>query len=378
MIKILQVNKFFYPWFGGVETVVTQLVEHLSKDSDNKVGVIAGNEKINSSKSFYKWNGADVYKTGSCAIKFSTPISFTYPFVLKKLINEYDVFHFHVPNPLAELSFFFLHFPPSKKVVVTVHADVGQTRWKFFSPVYNFFLKKMLKRADVITTMAPQNIESFDVLRKFKKKCVVVPLAFDETHICEVDETEKQSFYDKYGIDKQKKIVLFVGRLSYYKGINYLLEAVSNLKDVQLLIVGDGALKDESMLLAKKLNIADRVFFTGFLRGHDAACAFTISDVFVLPSITKSETFGIVQLEAMRFGLPVINTNLPTGVVSVGKDGETGYTIEPADTLALTKAIDKLLSDDKLRKEFSENAFQTALQFTPEIMVDKYKKIYLN
>ena len=79
----------------------------------------------------------------------------------------------------------------------------------------------------------------------------------------------------------------------------------------------------------------------------------------------------------MRFGLPVINTNLPTGVVSIGKDGETGYTVEPANTKVLQSAINNLLNDDVLRKRFSQNALKTSLLFTPEIMVDKYKEIYL-
>lgn len=376
MIKVLQINKLFYPWIGGVETVVMQLVEGLAKDKDFEVGILAGNENKKITNINYEWKGAKVYKASSLGIQFSTPLSVSYPFVLHKLIKEYDVFHFHVPNPLGELSFFLNQIPKNKRVVVTVHADVQQTRWNFFAPAYNYFLKKLLNRADIITTMAPQNIDCFDCLKPYKEKCTVVPLAYDETHVCTVTEEDKTKFRASFGLNEIRKTVIFVGRLSYYKGISFLIDAIRQLKDTQLIIVGDGQLKEEIIKQINELGLSERVILTGFLRGHSLACAYSVSDLFVLPSTTKSETFGIVQLEAMKFALPVINTNLPTGVTSVSINGETGLTIQPSNVSALTKAISTILNDDNLRKRFSQNALQRSELFTPEIMVANYKKVY--
>lgn len=375
-IKIVQINKLFFPWIGGIETVVRQLVQGLSKTKDFEVTVLAGNEKKSIQTLQYNWNGAKVYKVGSMGIKFSTPLAPFYPFVLNKLIKQNDVFHFHVPNPLGEVSYFFNRIPKHKKVIVTVHADLQQTRWKFFAPVYNFFFKRLLERADVITTMGPQNIDSFASLAPFKHKCVVVPLAFDETHDIAVSENDKNNFQKKYQLDPHKKTIIFVGRLSYYKGISHLLEAVNQLPNTQLIIVGDGQLKNEIVQQIKDLHLENRVVLTGFLQGHPLACAYSVSNLFVLASTTESETFGIVQAEAMKFGLPIINTALPTAVVSVSLHNITGLTIKPGNTDALIEAINTILQDDELRNQFANNSLERSKLFTPETMVTNYANVY--
>lgn len=375
-IKVVQINKLFFPWIGGIETVVRQLVQGLAKTKEFEVTVLAGNEKKSIKTLQYEWSGAKVYKAGSIGIKFSTPLAPLYPFVLRKLIKENEVFHFHVPNPLGEVSFFFNQIPKHKKVVVTVHADLQQTRWKFFAPIYNFFFKRLLQRADIITTMGPQNIDSFASLAPFKHKCVVVPLAFDETHDVTVTEADKTNFRKQYALDTSKQTIIFVGRLSYYKGISHLLEAVHQLPNTQLIIVGDGQLKSEIIQQIKDLHLENRVVLTGFLQGHPLACAYSVSDLFVLASTTESETFGIVQAEAMKFGLPIINTALPTAVVSVSLNNVTGLTIEPANTLALQEAISIILNNEALRSQFAKNSFERSKLFTPETMVSNYASVY--
>ena len=376
MIKILQVNKLFYPWIGGVETVVRQLAEGLAKRPDFDVSVLAGNEHKSLKNKHYKWKNINVIKAASIGFKFSTPLSASYPFLLKRLINENDVFHFHAPNPLGELAAYLSPIPKHKKVIVTVHADVQQTRWKFFSPVYNFFFKKLLERADVITTMGSQNIDCFKSITPFRSKCVVVPLAYDETHDYPVSAEDIEAFMLTYALHKGKKTIIFVGRLSYYKGLSFLLEAVKQIEDVQLLIVGDGQLKQDIEDRINKLNLKDRVVMTGFLQGLLLATAYTLSDIFVLPSTTESETFGIVQAEAMKFGLPVINTSLPTAVPSVSLHGQTGLTVPPANVPALKNALNQILNDDALREKYAQNSLERSHLFSPEIMVENFRKIY--
>lgn len=373
MTRVLLINKLFYPVYGGVETVVAQLAEGLAKDENFKVTVLAGNEKPSLLNKYHQWHNATVCKTAGFGTIFNTALSFYYPFVLHRLIRTHDVFHFHVPNPLGELSFFFNTIPPNKKVIASVHADISQTRRKFFSPVYNFFLKKLLDRADVITTMTPQNRDRFPILQPYLHKCEIVPLSYDAGHMHDVSITDKLSFYNKYNIDQTKKIVLFVGRLSSYKGIDHLLKAAATINNVQLVIAGDGELKKDLKKLAASLNKS--TVFTGYINGHEMACAYSIADVFVLPSTT--ETFGIVQAEAMRFGVPVINTDLNTGVNYVSINHETGLTVPPADSGALADAIKKIVNDETLRKRFSANALIRSKLFAPEMMVARFKDLYL-
>lgn len=376
MIRVVQINKLFYPWIGGVETVVRQLAEGLAQDTDFQVSVLAGNEKRGLSDVSYPWKGATIHKAASMGIKFSTPISFSYPFLFRKLIAENDVFHFHAPNPMGEFSLWMSSIPRHKKVIVTVHADVQQTRWKFFAPAYNFFFDRLLRRADVITNMGEQNIHCFKSLAPYKNKCVVVPLAYDETHDYEVSDQDKAAFHQQYGLDPHKKTLIFVGRLSYYKGISHLLEAVSQIPEVQLLLVGDGQLKSDIEIQIRNLGVQDRVVMTGFLKGLPLATAYSVSDLFVLPSTTESETFGIVQAEALRFGLPVINTALPTAVPSVSLHNQTGLTIKPGDTPELINAIAQILGDDQLRARFASEAARRSQLFSPARMVSLYKQYY--
>ena len=375
MTRVLLINKLFEPVIGGVETVVAQIAQGLGNDKNFKTTILAGNEKLSFANKYYTWNNAGVCKTASLGTIYNTALSINYPLALHALIQSHDVFHFHVPNPLGELSFFFNKIPANKKVIVTVYADVRQTKRKFYAPAYNFFLKKLLKRADVITTMSPQNRDGFPILQPFLNKIVIVPIAYDGRHIKEVTALQKAAFINKFNIDATKKIVLFVGRLSEEKGLPFLIDAVAKMDNVQLIIAGDGYLK-ESLLQQSKELACDNIVFTGFIDHHDMACAYSLADVFVLPS--TSETFGIVQAEAMRFGVPVINTALNTGVNYVSLNNDTGLTVAPKNADALASAINTIINDDDLRSKFSKNALQRSEMFTPERMVDSFKNLYLS
>lgn len=150
-------------------------------------------------------------------------------------------------------------------------------------------------------------------------------------------------------ISGTEKIVLFVGRLSYYNGVEYLIEAMQSV-NAKLLIDGDGKSREKLENMTVSLGLEERVKFLGKVSNELLKYCYQICDVFVLPSVEPTEAFGLVQLEAMAYGKPVINTLLPTGVPFVSIDGKTGLTVEPRNSKALADAINKLLSDDELRK----------------------------
>ncbi len=373
MTRVLLINKLFYPVYGGVETVVAQIAAGIAATDNFKVSVLAGNEKPSLLNKHYKWKHADIIKTGSFGLIYNTALSVQYPFVLHSLIKEHNVFHFHVPNPLGEISFFLNRIPVHKKVIVSVHADIGQTRRKAYGSMYNFFLKKLLDRADIITTMSPQNRDGFPVLKPWLHKCVIVPLAYDARHILQVNKEDIAAFQKKHAMYNPKKTVLFVGRLSEDKGISFLIKAMAEIPNIQLLIAGDGNLKNRLVRQAKE-STNKSIFFTGYIDSHDMACAYSMADVFVLPSV--SETFGIVQAEAMRFGVPVINTALNTGVNFISIHNETGLTVLPANPQELATAIGTIINDEALGKRFSQNALKRSALFTPGRMVDTFKDLY--
>ena len=169
---------------------------------------------------------------------------------------------------------------------------------------------------------------------------------------------------------------MFVGRLCYYKGVEYLIEAMQWV-NAKLLIVGDGELREKLEEMTVSLGLEERVKFLGKVSNELLKYCYQICDVFVLPSVEPTEAFGLVQLEAMAYGKPVINTLLPTGVPFVSIDGKTGLTVEPRNSKALADAINKLLSDDELRKKFGIQARNRVVEnFTVDKMNEKILKVY--
>jgi len=160
----------------------------------------------------------------------------------------------------------------------------------------------------------------------------------------DVDPAEVETIRRKFG----ERIVFAAGRLVYYKGFHYLVRAVARVPGARLLIAGDGPLREELRRSAEEAGVADRVTLLGAV--PDLRPYYHAADVFVLPSVARSEAFGIVQMEAMACGLPVVNTALDTGVPFVSPDGVTGLTVPPADAEALAAAVSRLLDDPALRE----------------------------
>jgi rhamnosyl/mannosyltransferase len=236
--------------------------------------------------------------------------------------------------------------------------------------VYKPFLYHFLEQADRILPTSPQLIEVSPFLKPFKDKCIVVPLWVDFKKL----QSSPQKALD-LPVEKGEKIVLFVGRLVYYKGLEYLIEAMKDV-EAKLLIAGSGPLEKRLRQKSKIIGVGQKVIFLGKVSDAEIKYLYQICDVFVLPSVEPSEAFGLVQLEAMAYGKPVVNTNLPTGVPFVSRHGETGLTVPPRDPKALAEAINKILSDKELAQEFSRNAKRRAQEFSKEKALKQIYDIY--
>ena len=170
-------------------------------------------------------------------------------------------------------------------------------------------------------------------LRPWQKKCRTVPLGLDPERLKLLDNKE-QNFHQS-GLT-----VLCVGRFSYYKGFSYLVDAVEKLPDVRLIIVGGGleyaSLKDR----IRQKNLTHRVWLPGKIRNDALFQLYNECDVFCLPSIERTEAFGLVLLEAMFSGKPLVTTKIPgSGVMEVNQQEITGLQVPVADTDALREAI---------------------------------------
>lgn len=365
-MKILQVNKLYHPWIGGIEKIVQNIAEGLKDKADLKVLVCRpkgrGRRDV--------VNGVTVFRASSLGIFFSMPVSLSFPFLLGRLGKDADILHFHTPFPLGVISYLIVR--PGGKLILWWHSDI--VRQKKFMFIYRPLLQRFLKRADRIIVAAAEHIQNSPYLRNFRDKCEVVPFGID-VHRFELNDdirTTVEELRSRYG----SKIVLFVGRLIYYKGVEYLIRAMKNING-KLLIVGEGPLESRLRSQVTELGIEDKVVFLGKLQDRDMAVYYHACDIFVLPSIARSEAFGIVQLEAMACGKPVVNTDLPTGVPGVSRSGETGITVPPADSTALSEAINKLLTDSNFRKTCGGNARRRVEErFSMSRMIDDVYKVY--
>ncbi|MGC2659305.1 MAG: glycosyltransferase [Bryobacteraceae bacterium] len=279
-----------------------------------------------------------------------------------------QIVHIHVPNPAATLA--YLASGHSGKLVITYHSDV--VRQKVLNGLFEPILQMLLRRADAILVASPNYLATSQSLRNHKHRCHVVPLGvpqscFEPAAPREVAARRKQH---------AKPLILSVGRLVYYKGFEYLIRAMRSVPG-HLLLIGKGPLKTALVELAIRLGVRNRVTFVSELAPEALHAAYHAADLFVLPSICRSEAFGMVQVEAMAAGLPVVNTNLPSGVPFVSPHGVSGLTVPPADSEALAEAINCLLNAPSLRSEYGRAGRERALkEFSSQTMTKRTIDVY--
>ncbi|MDN5379204.1 glycosyltransferase [Thermodesulfobacterium sp.] len=173
-----------------------------------------------------------------------------------------------------------------------------------------------------------------------------------------------------------KKVVLSIGRFVEYKGFEYLVESAKYFKENTILvIVGTGPLFGKIEEMIKRENLNDKVILTGKVKNINSF--LSKCDVFCLPSISRNEAFGLVLVEALYFGKPLVTTNVEgSGMNFVNIDNFTGFVVEPRNPKALAEAINKILSDEDLYKILSQNAKKRFNEFKIEAIGDKIINLY--
>ena len=343
-INVLHVGKFYPPAPGGMERVVQLLCEGEQSTTDSRV--LVANTRIGTVRE--RWQGIDVTRVSSVAAIGSVGVCPTFPVELWRA--KRDVTVIHEPNPLALVADWAS--AQSGPLVVWFHSEVMRPRWKY-RLLYRPFLRRVLRRASRIVVSSPNLAEHAAELNEFRDKCIVIPFGIDVERLRRTPEVDRQAgeIARRYAGPR----FLFVGRLVPYKGVDVLLEAMRTV-DGTALIVGDGPLRASLEAQAGTLGIRSRVHFLGRLPDDDVVAHLHGCDALVLPSTTRAETFGVVQLEAMACGKPVVSTNLPTGVPWVNRHGETGLVVEPGDAPALASALTRLGTDAGLRIRLGEHA----------------------
>ncbi len=361
-ISVLQVSKFYSPVIGGIEYVVEKIAKELN-DQLYIQTLVCGNDE-NSNEEIFE-EEVMVHRSTVIGTIASMPISLNFIKNFKMFSQEKDIVLIHMPFPLADLACLLSGY--RGKVIVWWHSDI--VRQKKLLHLYKPLMKWLLNRADKIIVATMGLVDGSKYLPSYRDKCVLIPYGVDREFFVEGDYFKSKVKQKKSTLD-----ILFIGRLVYYKGCDILLEAFSLLQNTncKLSVLGKGPLLESLKKNSLSLGINDRVSFCSEPTRKGIMRSIAKCDIFVLPSVARSEAFGIVQIEAMAFGKPVINTNLKSGVPHVSVDGETGITVPPNDAIALAKAIDRLSSNPALRKTYGENARRYVEEkYYPDSMTDK-------
>jgi len=247
---------------------------------------------------------------------------------------------------------------------------VIRPQWKY-RLMYRPFLRRVLRRASRIVVSSPNLAAHAAELQDFREKCVVIPFGIDTNRLQRTPaiDARVRAISERYPSPR----FLFVGRLVPYKGVDVLIEAMGHANGTAL-IVGDGPMR---AALEDRARHSSRVHVLGHLDDEDVVAHMHACDVSVLPSVTRAETFGVVQLEAMACGKPVISTNLPTGVPWVNRHRETGLVVEPGDAMGLAEALTEIATDHDLRRRLGAQArVRVQEQFTIERMTAESSALY--
>jgi glycosyltransferase involved in cell wall biosynthesis len=387
-MKVLYVYKDYYPIVGGIENHIRLICRGL-KDGWPEIEptVLVTNRDRNTV--IEEIDGVKVIKAGRLATVSSAPISLSLFAWMRRL--EADITHLHFPYPIGELAYLLsgrshkmaATASRRKAMVVTYHSDI--VRQKYLLQVYRPFLHRLLARADKITVSSPNYIQSSTYLQPLADKCVVIPHGADLSRFAATSEVQRraQELRQRYA----PPLILFVGLLRYYKGLSFLIEAMPQIArttsagergtPARLLVVGEGPQGQEWRELSRQLGLQDQVTFLGRVSDEELVALYHACDVFVLPAIHRSESWGAVQVEAMACGKPVVCTELGTGTSFVNVHGQTGLVVPPRDSAALAQAIGMLLHDEPLRQQMGQRARERAeSEFSFTTMVQRLVALY--
>ena len=364
-MKVLHLGKFYPPAKGGIESMVQLICRETTQYVQNRA--IVANDRFGLT---VETDGAvevirvpTMFKVGAVAV---CP---TFPLQLARF--DADVVVLHEPNPMALLAYFIVR--PDANLIVWFHSEVIRPSWRyrlFYKPFQQF----AFARAHRIVVSSPAMAATAAELQRWRDKCVVIPYGADTSKSGNTSTTaaRAQRIREEIG----RPIVLFVGRLVPYKGVEVLLDAMCTTPAAALL-VGAGHLRPALERKAGALGISHRVRFAGEVSDAELAAMYEACDLLALPSITRQEAFGVVQLEAMARGKPVVSTNLGTGVSWVNVHEQTGLVVPPGDARALQQALVRLLSDRVERHRMGAAAQdRVRLLFSVKAMVNAVVGLY--
>lgn len=376
MVKIVHFGKYYFPETGGIESVTASLARG-AVQKGHQISVVcfdrhAGHETV-------VLEGVEVIRVPIGKMVASQPLGFGYFAKCIQQAKHADVVHLHAPNMLGALASLFIGKRP--RLLVHWHSDVVNKGMlgKLTRPLET----ALLKRADAIIATSEVYAEASDTLRPYRKKIQVVPIGVPDVSetVCAQSGSAAADQLPSglQRVIEGKKLILSVGRLVPYKGFDVLIRAAKHLAaDTVMVIVGGGPLKDELQAAIDAGGVADRVVLAGRLSDAALQALFSLAQLYCMPSIYRAEAFGVVLLEAMAYGVPIVATDIPGSAVPwVNAHGVSGLNVPVNDPEALAAACNDILASQEKRALFAKGARQRFVsEFTEEESVRRMLSAY--
>ncbi|PIR94910.1 hypothetical protein COT95_01635 [Candidatus Falkowbacteria bacterium CG10_big_fil_rev_8_21_14_0_10_37_6] len=412
-MKIAVITSTFPPYKGGMGNSAYEIARILARENEVSVFTLkqfCHHESGNTAHETmlqYQWDchvapltaGSATSRNDSVHVVQIKP-TFSFGFknggfvpALYKELKNFDFIYLHYPFfGGAEVVWFFKLFNPKVKLIIHFHMDTPalSNLGKFLSLPSLVVKRSLFKQADKIICgsfdyVAHSSIKK--IWQKYPNKFSEIPYGvhLSQFHVLPHDILELNNLREKYKIGEKDKVAMFLGGLDEahrFKGLEVLLKALSGLMaekklKIKFLICGDGDLRHKYEKLAKDLKVDKNVVFTGRVPDEELTLYYNLADIFVLPSLDKSEAFGIVLLEAMACGVPVMASDLP-GVRSVFENGKQGYTIAPGSERHLRGKLEEFLKYPQTRLKMGREArMLVEKKYSWEQVAEKIKKIFL-
>lgn len=378
-MRIAFFTNCYKPLVNGVVTSISSLKEaYERKGQEAYVFAPRVEDYVDQEKNVFRYRSVNL----TSKVKYPLPIPLS--FRVKKIITEFnpDIVHIHHPFLLSSVAIMYgkrLGIPK----ILTLHTQYEQYA-HYVSPIPERLTQEAIKmiihnlsyKIDCITTPSEsmrELIRSYGV----KNRIEIIPNAIHLISFKEDDVFKRTEIKKKYNLKEDDKITLFVGRVASEKSIDKIIKALAIIKKrdiskVKLLIIGDGPAMDELKQLARTLKIEKDVIFAGTVSYEEIRHYYKMAYVFTIASTT--ETFGIVTIEALASGVPVLAVKAP-GAVDILTDGVDGLLVDN-DVEKFANALEKIIGEPELREKLSRGALKTSEKYSIDTISERMLNLY--
>lgn len=347
-MKVLQLSKFYPPVMGGIESVAWELTEGLNRRGV-ATDVLCSSHRPRSVHQVAP-AGYRIVRAGTLGTLLSTSIAPPMVALIRRMAAHAEVVHLHMPDPMAAAAFWAAR--PRSALVLHWHSDVIRQRraMRLYEPLQRW----LLERADAVIATSEPYADASAALAPWRHKVAVIPIGISDNRPAACD-LKAQALRQRY---PGRRIVFALGRMTYYKGFDVLIDAAAQLPDDCVVLVGgDGELLADYRARVAARELADKVHFLGHVRDADLASHFHACDIFCMPSTVRAEAYGVAMLEAMVMGKPIVATDIAgSGVPWVNQHGRTGFNAPVRDPGSLAASLRRLLVDPGLREHLGAAA----------------------